>query len=91
VVGEADCAAAAIDLAEQLAPDAVLLDVWLPDATGFQVSARLTGGDRAPAVLLISAEVDLTTLALSEESGARGLVGKAQLAATDLSTFWPNP
>lgn len=91
VVGEADCAAAALDLCEQLVPDAVLLDVRLPDGTGFQVSALLTVRDDAPAVLLVSAEADLGSYALVDRSGARGLVAKAHLAATDLTTFWPSP
>lgn len=91
VVGEADCAAAALDLCEQLVPDAVLLDVRLPDGTGFQVSALLTVRDDAPAVLLVSAEDDLGSYPLVDQSGARGLVAKAHLAAIDLTTFWPSP
>jgi two-component system chemotaxis response regulator CheY len=91
VVGEADCAAAALDLCEQLVPDAVLLDVRLPDGTGFQVSALLTVRDDAPAVLLVSAQTDLRSYALVDQSGARGLVAKAHLAAIDLTTFWPSP
>ncbi len=91
VVGEADSAAGALDLFDELVPDAVLLDVRLPDGTGFQVSALLTVREDAPAVLLVSADEDLRSYALVDQSGARGLVAKAQLAAIDLSTFWPTP
>ncbi len=90
VVGEADCAAGALELARRLSPDAVLLDVGLPDGTGFVVSEALTRDDPAPAVLLVSAADELSWYARVEQSGARGLVGKAQLAATDLSLFWPS-
>lgn len=91
VVGEADCAATALALAECLAPDAVLMDVRLPDANGFDLSAALTGCARPPAVLLVTAEPDLGSYALIEQSGARGLVAKEALAATDLRSFWPAP
>ena len=63
----------------------------LPDRTGFQVSALLSVRQDAPAVLLVSADEDLRSYALVDQSGARGLVAKAQLAAIDLATFWPSP
>jgi CheY-like chemotaxis protein len=91
VVGEADSADTALRLADRLAPDAVLLDVSLRDADGFQVSSILTLADPPPAVLLTSADVDLASYARLGSSGARGLVGKGQLAMTDLSRFWPRP
>jgi DNA-binding NarL/FixJ family response regulator len=89
VAGEADCAAAAIEAAARLAPDAVLLDVQLPDGNGFDVSARLTRTDPAPAVLLVSADEDLDCCAHLERSGARGFVPKSQLAHAELARFWP--
>ena len=56
VVGEADTAARAVEAAERLAPDAVLLDVHLPDGSGFELSAALTDADPDLAVLLTSTE-----------------------------------
>lgn len=91
VVGEADCAAQALKLADELCPDAVLLDIRLPDGTGFQVSAALARRDPAPAVLLTSTETNVPSYALMEHSRARGFVGKTQLASTDLTRFWPSP
>jgi DNA-binding NarL/FixJ family response regulator len=91
VVGEADCARTALDLAAELVPDAILLDVRLPDGTGFQLSAILTMSEPAPAVLLITSDLSLGSDELLKVSGARGLVGKAQLARTDLGRFWPRP
>lgn len=91
VVGEADNAASALRLAERLAPDAILLDVSLRDADGFQVASLLSSADPAPAVLLTSTDVDLASYARLNGSGARGLVGKGQLAMTDLDRFWPRP
>jgi DNA-binding NarL/FixJ family response regulator len=42
VVGEAGCAAAALQAAKQLEPDAVLLDVRLGDESGHEVARALT-------------------------------------------------
>jgi CheY-like chemotaxis protein len=91
VAGEAGCCASALELASRLEPEAVLLDIQLPDGTGFAVAAALTGNERAPAVLLMTAVEGLGNDALVKQSGARGLVAKAQLAATDLARFWPSP
>jgi len=38
VVGEADCAASALNYVKCLAPDAVLLDINLPDGNGFDLA-----------------------------------------------------
>jgi CheY-like chemotaxis protein len=93
VVAEADCAATALTLADSLMPDAVLLDVGLPDADGFEVAAALTAASASgsPAVLLMTADPQLAYYAMMEGSGARGLVAKTDLAATDLDAFWPAP
>ena len=91
VVAEADCATTALSLADALAPDAVLLDVRLPDANGFDVAAAMTAAapNGSPAVLLMTADPQLSHYAMVEQSGARGLVAKADLACTDLHAFWP--
>lgn len=60
VVGEAHDGAGAVRLARELRPDAVLLDVGLPDASGFEVAAEIAGG---PAVLLVSSDEDAGELA----------------------------
>lgn len=91
VVAEADCATTALSLADALTPDAVLLDVRLPDANGFEVAAAMTAAapNGSPAVLLMTADPQLGHYAMVEQSGARGLVAKADLAGTNLHAFWP--
>ncbi|HET7049511.1 MAG TPA: response regulator [Solirubrobacteraceae bacterium] len=93
VVAEADCAATALSLADALLPDAVLLDVRLPDADGFDVAAAMTSASAngSPAVLMMTADPQLAHYAMLDRSGARGLVSKADLAGTDLGAFWPVP
>src|SRR6059036_1569765 len=79
VVGEAVSAADAVRQADALKPAAILLDVSLPDGTGFAVSASLTHRCPGIAVLLTSADDYGSCYGLAEECGARGFVLKAQL------------
>ena len=54
VVGEAADIAGARELIERLEPDAVLLDVMLPDGSGLEVARELAGGSYSPRVVLTS-------------------------------------
>jgi DNA-binding NarL/FixJ family response regulator len=89
VVGEAGTAAAAIEMAERLAPDAALVDIRLPDGDGFALAAALVDARPGLAVLLTSADRVPPDPAGVRASGARGFVLKSRLAAADLAQFWP--
>jgi DNA-binding NarL/FixJ family response regulator len=89
VVGEADSAATAIDLVERLAPDAVLLDVHLPDGSGFDVAAQLRENHDGLAVLMTSGDSDISLFARAAASRASGFVPKDDLGRVDLRRFWP--
>lgn len=91
VVGEAETAEKAIEATERLAPDAILLDVHLPDACGFELAAFLIDFRPGVAILLTSADDALAFDGRTEASGARGFVLKGCLAATRLELFWPAP
>lgn len=60
VVGEAEDGAGALELARAVRPDAVMLDVGLPDTSGFELAQRLDGGAD---VLLVSSDADAGELA----------------------------
>jgi len=81
IVGEAADGASALTAIGQLAPELVLLDIQLPDMTGFDVCdalARRNGS--APTVILVSSR-DVTDYGdLIVTSGARGFVPKAELS-----------
>jgi two-component system nitrate/nitrite response regulator NarL len=85
VVAEAADGAAALDAAGAHRPEAVLLDVNLPDADGFAVAAELTALDDPPRVVLTSSEDGTAFGSLVRASGALAFVAKAELAATSLT------
>ena len=72
VVGEAGCAASALNYVKCLAPDAVLLDINLPDGNGFDLAARIREVGPDVAVLLTSSHFDDCFYAMAQAHGARG-------------------
>jgi CheY-like chemotaxis protein len=84
VVGEAGEGRTAIAEAARLRPDAVLLDVHMPDMDGFSVARQLTRRQRALRVVLTSTDASAGSAATLESSGAVGFLAKHELAATDL-------
>ena len=63
VVGEATSGALALRLVEELQPDLVLLDVYLPDISGLEVMRRLRQGEcEAVDVIAITSAKDVRTL-----------------------------
>jgi DNA-binding NarL/FixJ family response regulator len=84
VVGVACDAGEALAAAGELVPEVILLDVNLPDASGFEVAARLARERPHVSVLLTSTHGrhDFEQLALA--NGARGFVSKDDLSGTEL-------
>lgn len=72
VVGEAETAAAAETAADSLRPDAVLVDVGLPDRDGIDLACDLYARPWSPRVVLVSSDPDVGTLA-RERCAADGL------------------
>ena len=81
VVGEAGDAAQALEAAHRLAPDVVLLDVRLPDASGVEV-ARLMLAWSAPPTVVLTSTADYERAA--GECGAQGFISKGQLSGPAL-------
>ena len=84
MAGAADCASARQAVA-RLRPDAVLLDVTLPDGSGFQLAAELNELEEPPDVVLTSTEDLFGADGLLAASSARGFISKASLTAEILA------
>lgn len=80
VTGEAADAAEALAAVATDRPDAVLLDVQLPDRDGFAVAAALTDPDGPAVVLVSSREADDYGRRIAD-CGARGFIAKSKLSA----------
>ena len=87
VVGTAATVAQARAGVRDARPDAVLLDVNLPDGSGLAFARELALGARAPRVLLTSSDAGAAPRRLVERSGAAGFVAKVDLATADLTPY----
>jgi CheY-like chemotaxis protein len=81
VVGAVGGAGEALSAVERLAPEVVLLDVNLPDGSGFEVAARLVRDRPSMVVLLTSTRGADEFEQLAVASGAAGFVPKDDLSA----------
>jgi|RhiMetdeSRZDD1v2_1073273.scaffolds.fasta_scaffold30215_2 DNA-binding NarL/FixJ family response regulator len=90
VVGEAENGAGAIDAVELLAPDIVVLDVQLPDMTGFDVCAALQRRNGSPPDIILVSSRDMSDYGeLVSTSCACGFVPKDELSGDLVSALLP--
>ncbi|MFP3466210.1 response regulator transcription factor [Leifsonia sp. SIMBA_070] len=77
VVGDSATAAGGVELSRRLAPDVVLLDVGLPDASGFDIvrAMHATGA----VVVLTSSRTATDYGRRVADSGAEGFINKDEL------------
>jgi two-component system response regulator EvgA len=87
VVGEAGDGAGALEAAEELHPDVVLLDIGLPDESGFVVAAKLYAAQSAHAVVLTSTRDAADYTMLARGSWAAGFVAKSELSGAALDAM----
>jgi DNA-binding NarL/FixJ family response regulator len=79
VVGEATDGASALDAVESLEPSLVLLDVQLPDMSGFDVCAEICCRNPSPSVIFVSSRDASDYGELVSSSAAAGFVPKDEL------------
>jgi DNA-binding NarL/FixJ family response regulator len=84
VVGEAVDGADAVAKVHELHPEVVLLDVQLPDSSGFEIASRLCANGHSPAVVLVSSRDAADYGELIPACGARGFVPKAELSGASI-------
>jgi DNA-binding NarL/FixJ family response regulator len=79
VVGEAADGQSGLRLARELEPDLILLDVGLPDVSGFDVAELLMGARTR--IVLISSRAQRDLGRRVHETAAIGFISKDQLSA----------
>jgi DNA-binding NarL/FixJ family response regulator len=84
VVGEASGAAAGLAATRALDPDAVVLDVMLPDGSGLEVARALAATRARSRVVLVSSRTAADLGAALAETPAAGFIAKADLTAEAL-------
>jgi CheY-like chemotaxis protein len=84
VAGEADTAASAMSVAGALRPDAVLVDVGLPDLDGIALARQLTALPWRPRVVLTSTNAEAATASDLRTSGAEAFLPKNELPSAAL-------
>ena len=89
VVGEAADGASGVDAAKRLAPDVVLLDLQLPDTTGFDVAEAISAEATPPAVVITSTRENDDYDDRARRSGACGFVSKAELSGAAIEELLP--
>ena len=91
VVGEAADGAAALEAMDELVPDVVVLDIQLPDMTGFDVCAALQHRDGAslPDIILVSSRDSSDYGELVAASCACGFVPKGELSGDLVTALLP--
>ena len=87
VVGEAGTVADARVALPQLVPDALLLDVHLPDGNGIAFAAELLSTDAHLRIVLTSTDGSAATARLIERSRVAGFIAKTELMVTDLEPY----
>jgi response regulator NasT len=75
VVGEAADGRVAVDLARQLKPDLVIMDIMMPDLDGIAAS-RILSEERIAPVLLITAYTDEDLIGRAKDAGVFAYLGK---------------
>jgi DNA-binding NarL/FixJ family response regulator len=93
VVGVASTSAMAIDAAERLHPDVVLVDILLGEESGIDLARRLVERSRgaAPAiVILISTEAEDDLAELIAATPASAILPKSDLSAAAIRRLLPD-
>lgn len=85
VVGEAETAASGSEAAARLRPDALLVDVMLPDGDGVALARDLAALPWSPRVLLTSSSADAAGAEVLGRTGAVGFVPKDELPGAPLA------
>jgi len=82
VIGEAEDGGSAVELAVDLGPDVIVMDMQMPDMNGIEAARRILSEKPDVRIVLTSMGDDAEYAPLSKEIGACGFVTKRSLNAT---------
>jgi DNA-binding NarL/FixJ family response regulator len=89
VAGEADTGEEAVDLARELEPDLVLMDVNLPGIDGLEATRRILNGSAGRVVVLMVSTYEADEYApRAAEAGAAAYIPKSEFEPDRLSEAW---
>jgi len=87
VVADVEDGESALDAAERLQPDLVLLDIQLPGMDGFEVAERLALATQPPRVVLVSSRRRSAYEMRLPDAPVVGFLGKHELSGSTLATL----
>jgi DNA-binding NarL/FixJ family response regulator len=76
VVGEASDGAEAVDMAGELSPDVILMDVTMPELDGVEATRLVKAANPAIRIIMLTMHADQEVLAAAIRSGASGYLVK---------------
>ena len=81
VLGRAADGREAVELAQELEPDVVLLDISMPVMDGFEAAGRIAQLPGKPAVLMLTGSSSSQDIDRARRAGAQGYLTKDSIAA----------
>ena len=88
VAGEAESGEASVELAKELKPDLVLMDVNLPGINGLDATRQILDDGDPPVVLLLSTYEEAEYAPRAAECGAAAYIPKAVFGPDRLESAW---
>jgi len=77
VIAEAHNGTQALDMAKNLQPDLLLMDIVMPDMTGLDVARIINTWPKPPKIIFLSLHDNIFYRSAVRDLGAIGLIGKA--------------